>query len=212
MIIWSSQTIKEPVIIFLETLAVYGCVNIRYKGFSVRHTILTFACIALLYPFRAYATYIITIATFAGLFPRFKPGQFSIGPIVALGLLAGLLTFSGFQAGYEKQTELLDLEYSGNFRRDIADSRSGVKLDVDLNTSTGMGLALLVGAVHLLLAPFPWQLASGSTRMLFSGAGDALLVVALLYGPHPRRDLSRSQPPGRHPTPPRRRDWVRILV
>ena len=28
LIVWSGQTVKEPAVIFLETLALYGCVNL----------------------------------------------------------------------------------------------------------------------------------------------------------------------------------------
>src|SRR5215510_13878961 len=37
MIIWSAQTLKEPVIIFLEALALYACVNLKLSGFSTKY-------------------------------------------------------------------------------------------------------------------------------------------------------------------------------
>src|SRR5262245_60267844 len=35
LIIWSAQTLKEPVVIFLETVALYGCVQLKKSGFSL---------------------------------------------------------------------------------------------------------------------------------------------------------------------------------
>src|SRR5262249_40880350 len=58
MIIWSAQTVKEPVVILLETLALYGCTQFRQSGFQLRHVLLTSAAIVLVYPFRFYAAYV----------------------------------------------------------------------------------------------------------------------------------------------------------
>ena len=42
---------------------------------------------------------------------------------------------------------------------------SGVETNFDTQTTRGLGLMTLFGGVHLLLAPFPWQLRAGSVRM-----------------------------------------------
>lgn len=167
MVIWSSQTIKEPVVMFLETLAVYGCVNVRRAGVSVRHAALAVVCIALLIPFRFYAAYVTSAALFAAAaIPRFHRGRLSFGPTVALVIVAVLMVYSGGLAVSEKEQDMLDARYINTIRTYAAEGGSGVKSDADLASTTGIGLSLLVGSVHLLLAPFPWHLASGSLRML----------------------------------------------
>src|SRR5215470_3679828 len=36
LIIWSAQTVKEPIVIMLEAVALYACVHLKITGFSVR--------------------------------------------------------------------------------------------------------------------------------------------------------------------------------
>ncbi len=50
----------------------------------------------------------------------------------------------------------------------MATAASGVETNIDTHTTRGMGLMTLVGGVHLLLAPFPWQLGAGSVRMVLT--------------------------------------------
>ena len=45
MIIWSAQTIKEPFVILLEVLALYGCIQLRISKFALRHILLCGACV-----------------------------------------------------------------------------------------------------------------------------------------------------------------------
>jgi hypothetical protein len=65
--------------------------------------------------------------------------------------------------------EKWDLKRTETFRQDMATTAgSGVESSHDLHTTRGLGLATLVGGVHLLLAPFPWQLRGGSLRMVLT--------------------------------------------
>jgi hypothetical protein len=93
----------------------------------------------------------------------------------------------GMLAQREARFELYDIEFIQSFRYNIADSAgSGVYVPYDVTTSAGFGFATLVGAAHLLLAPFPWQLVGGSLRMLMVGPETAywywLFFVALIPG------------------------------
>lgn len=45
---------------------------------------------------------------------------------------------------------------------------SGVQSSFDMTSRSGLIMATLMGALHLLLAPFPWQFAGGSTRFLLT--------------------------------------------
>jgi len=65
LVIWSCQTLKEPVVIFLETLALYSCLRLRLNGFSVKYVVLSVFSIFILYPFRFYASLVAAIAIFA---------------------------------------------------------------------------------------------------------------------------------------------------
>lgn len=169
LIIWSAQTLKEPIVIFLETVALYACIQLKRSGFSARYILLCVAAIALLPPFRFYAAYLAGASAMLALaIPRLRGGTSSIKSALAVGaLVVPLVISSGFlarnEAQFEKYTQLKQIE---NFRTTIASgSGSGVESRYDLNTTSGLILGTLVGAAHLMLAPFPWQLGGGSLRM-----------------------------------------------
>ena len=59
-----------------------------------------------------------------------------------------------------------DLQRVDQFRQGMATAAgSGVETNFDTQSTRGLGLMTLFGGVHLLLAPFPWQLRAGSVRM-----------------------------------------------
>lgn len=170
MIIWSSQTLKEPVVILLETVALYGCVRLKLSGFSLRQILLCAATIVLLIPFRFYAAYIVGAAVVLALvLPQVSKRRFRFGSAVAVaGLVIPILVMSGLLAQHEAQFEQFDLNRIEKFRSDIAEGTgSGVESDYDLKTNSGLLFGTTVGAAHLMLAPFPWQL-GGSLRAVFT--------------------------------------------
>lgn len=170
LIIWSAQTLKEPVVIFLETVALYGCVRLKQSGFSLRHVVLCASTIVLLMPFRFYAAYIVGAAVVLALvLPQINKRKLTFGSAIAVaGLVIPIIAATGVMAQHEAEFEKFDLQRIEKFRRDVAEGAgSGVGSDYDLNTSSGLALGTSVGAAHLLLAPFPWQLGV-SLRALFT--------------------------------------------
>jgi hypothetical protein len=179
LIIWSAQTLKEPVVIFLEALALYACVNLKLSGFSVKYVLLCAAAIVLLPPFRFYAAYLAAaVAVMALAIPRIgarigKGGssfKTALAALALAALVAPLAVSSGYMARneaiLERFTKLKEIE---RFRSNIATgSGSGVESEYDLNSPTGLAMAVGVGWAHLLLAPFPWQLGGASLRMLLT--------------------------------------------
>lgn len=171
LIVWSAQTIKEPVVILLESVALYGCVRLRSSGVSLRHVALTGLAIALMWPFRFYATYVTLGAVVLALIAprtvdstRERKGLTGSGAVLVVG---AMLAIAIWLVPRETQIEQYNLQFIQSFRKNVAaDQSSGLFLDLDLKSPSGFGLAFLVGFAHLLWAPFPWQLASGSLRML----------------------------------------------
>lgn len=167
MILWSSQTIKEPVVIFLEVLGIYCCVRLRRAGFSIMYLVISIICIVLMIPFRFYAAYVTGAAiVISSIIPNAEQGKVKIGPIIGTLLLLAFLVSSGVLATKSASTEGLDIEYIQNYRKNVAVGGSGVHVNVDLHTPGGMGIAVVVGALHLLLAPFPWQLGGGARVLM----------------------------------------------
>jgi len=172
MIIWSAQTLKEPVVIFLESLALYGCVNLKLSGFSVKYILICVSAIVLLPPFRFYAAYLAAaVAIMALVIPRLGKGKSSIhSALVVAALIVPLVVSSGYlarnEAAFERFSQVKEIE---KFRNNVAKGYgSGVESRYDLNSATGLAMAVTVGGAHLLLAPFPWQLGGGSLRMLLT--------------------------------------------
>lgn len=173
MLIWSAMTLKEPVVILLETMALYGCVQLQQHGFSLRHLLLCAACIVLLAPLRFYASYLVGLTVLLALvLPRIVPRKGT--SMVLVGLVGVALVFmTGRMAIGDTQSEQSYLARIQSFRQDVSTggavvgARSGVRT-ADIRTPGGLVLGTAIGAAHLLLAPFPWQLGGGSMRMLLT--------------------------------------------
>lgn len=171
LIVWSAQTVKEPAVILLETVALYACVHLRLSGFSLRYVLLCAASIVLLYPFRFYAAILAAATAVLALsFPQLgkKPVTLASGLAVA-ALVIPLAVFSGVLARSQAKIEEFDANRVQRFKYDIAaGSGSGVTVKHDVRTQSGLVLGTLDGAAHLLLAPFPWELGGASLRMLLT--------------------------------------------
>ena len=197
LIIWSAQTLKEPVVIFLEALALYACVNLKISGFSVKYVLLCAAAIVLLPPFRFYAAYLAgAVAIMALVIPQIgarvgkskSSFKTALGALAIAALIAPLAISSGYlarnEAAFERFTQVKEI---ATFKRNVAiGSGSGVESSYDLSSATGLAMAIGVGGAHLLLAPFPWQLGGGSLRMLLTTPELAvwwwLVFVGLIPG------------------------------
>jgi type III secretory pathway component EscS len=170
LIVWSAATLKEPVVIFLETAALYGCIRLKISGFALRHTLLCASAIVLLIPFRIYAAYIAGAAVVLSLaVPQIQRHRIRFGSgLAVLALLIPIFATSGLLVRHEVQFERANLEGFQTFRRGLARGQgtgSSVDSGYDLKTTGGLVLGSVDGAAHLLLAPFPWQLGGGSLRM-----------------------------------------------
>ena len=169
MIVWSAQTIKEPIVIFLETVVLYGCVRMRKAGFSPGYLALTLGTCAVIFPFRFYAAYIAAVCVgITVLLPRFrsKGNTAFLLWMISLPLVFATVWFLQKESNVEKYNlEMIESvkEYAGKTEG------SGVDIDYDLQSPTGFAIAVAIGAAYLLFSPFPWEMAGGSLRMLLVG-------------------------------------------
>jgi 4-amino-4-deoxy-L-arabinose transferase-like glycosyltransferase len=172
LIIWSAQTLKEPVIIFLEALALYACVNLKLSGFSLKYFLICVAAIVLLPPFRFYTAYLAAaVAVMSLVIPWLGKGKSSFKSALAVSALVALLVISsGYMARNEAVIErFTQVKEIASFKSNVARGYgSGVENNYDLNSASGLAMSLVVGGAHMLLAPFPWQLGGGSLRMLLT--------------------------------------------
>jgi len=186
LIVWSAQTVKEPVVILLETIALYGCIKLKLSGFSMKYILLCAAAILLVIPFRFYAAYIAGAAVlFSLLLPRIGKGKVTLASAAAvLALLIPTLAMSGILVQQEAELEKFNLQRIEGFKQAVSIEGSGVEVNYDLETPAGFSAALAIGAAHLLLAPFPWQM-SGSTRLLLVGPEVVVWWWLVLVGLFP---------------------------
>jgi hypothetical protein len=173
MLIWSAMTVKEPVVIFLETLALYACTRLRQSGLSIPHLVVAAATLVLLLPFRYYAAYLVGAAVLLSLLapalfqPKSGAAAFSLAAVVL-----PIIVSTGWLARHEASFRSFDLDRIQEIRAfsagmDQSGTDSGVSTG-DIRTYNGLVYGMTVGAAHLLLAPFPWQLGGASLRMLLT--------------------------------------------
>ncbi|MEW6130584.1 MAG: glycosyltransferase family 39 protein [Acidobacteriota bacterium] len=176
MIIWSAQTVKEPVIILLETVALYACVKLKNSGVSIKYIAVCALALFLVIPFRFYAAYIVGAAVALTLIlPHLKQRKLRIGAVIGLAAIFVPIVFlTGALVRAQAEIERMDLiDRAQTFKTGLTTGNLGtgstVKSDFDLRTPSGLIGATAFGGAHLLLAPFPWQLGDGSSlRMLLT--------------------------------------------
>ena len=193
LIVWSAQTVKEPVVIFLETIALYACVRLRTPRGGAKHLLACALSILFLMTLRFYAAYVtgaVILLTLA--LPRVGAGRSRAGAAVALAaVLIPVLFLTGALAQQEAALQRYDIAHLQEIR-DWTSSHtgSGVQISYDLNTPGGMAASVAIGAAHLLLAPFPWQLNPGSARTLLTLPELVLWWWLVLYGLVPGLKIS----------------------
>jgi hypothetical protein len=187
MIVWSAQTLKEPVVIFLEMVALYGCVRLKLSGFSTRYIILCALAIVLMIPFRFYVAYIAGAAVMLALtLPQFGKRRLTLGSALGVLLIVlPILVMSGVLVRHEAEFESFNLDRIQTFRRGVSygeGSGSAVRSRYDLKTPEGLLMGTIDGGAHLLLAPFPWELGSGSLRMLLTIPELVIWYIIFFFG------------------------------
>lgn len=161
-IIWSGQLLKDGLIIFLLVLAMTMVIRLQ-KNFSyVAVAVLIFSLFGIL-SLRFYIFYMVAVSV-AG---SFIIGQSGSAKSMARGLI--LLVIMGVALTYlgVLRTATDNFEKFGDFERlqasrsDMAKrGDSGFGEDLDVSTAEGAVVALPIGLLFLMLAPFPWQATS----------------------------------------------------
>jgi hypothetical protein len=157
MVLWSSQGIKEALIMFFLSLCAFLtlklCRKIRVADFAL--LIFSLSC---LYTLRHYVFYILFLAITAALL--FAAKKFTPVRLLQGGLLVVMLgiTFAYLGSGQkiENQLDLQRLQMG----RDWAskEANSGFGREVDLTDPQAALAYLPLGAIYVLFAPFPWMI------------------------------------------------------
>lgn len=166
LVIWSSQLLKDGLIVFLLVLAMIMVMHIQTKLDYMALAVLGFSLFGIL-SLRFYIFYMVMTAVVGAFFVGVANSNQSIVRRTVMLVILGVgLTYFGVI-----RTANLNLEEYGSLERielsrgDLANSAdSGYGSDLDVSTPAGALIALPIGFVFLIFAPFPWE--GGSFRQL----------------------------------------------
>ena len=188
LIIWSSNILKDGIIIFLLALVMVNTIYLMEKMRYEHLLMLALAMVGILF-FRFYIFYIVAVSVV---------GSFLVGTSNSLNSIIGrtfAIVVIGVSLTYFGAVNLAtsDFETYGNLERvqisrDYLSSsaNSGYISDSDVSTGSGAISALPLGLTYLMLAPFPWQINSFRQaitlpEMLVWWASIPLLIIGLWY-------------------------------
>lgn len=182
---WSALTIKETWLILFEIAAFFAMWRAA-RDRSVGYGLLAVWLVWLVLGIRFYAAWVLIVAGGMAVMcfrsPRPKvTAMRAIGTFLVLYFIATGLGIVQINAAEIVQKQMADF---GQFRTAVATGgtryggNSGVQLPYDPSTPFGLVMLILVGALYLLMSPFPWQALSG--RQIFT-LPDVLLWWALVF-------------------------------
>lgn len=161
-VIWSSQLMKDGLIIFLLVLAMTMVLQLQEKFNYFAVLLLILAMFGIL-SLRFYIFYMVAFAVVGSFVVGLSSSIQSIVRRTAVLIVMGLaLTYLGVI-----RNASVDLEKYGSLERiqvsrdDLANSAdSGFGQDIDVSTTAGALSALPIGFTYLMFAPFPWDVSN----------------------------------------------------
>jgi hypothetical protein len=189
LVLWSCQGLKDGPIIFLLTLSMLATLKLGDK-FSLKFLVALALALFCLLTLRFYVFYIIVIAVAAALIlgRRRLTAQSFARQMIIITLVGLALTYFGVSRYASQQFETYGT--TGQLQRMRLDAshsaQSGFAEDVDVSTTSGAISAIPLGMTYLILAPFPWQMASVRQiitlpEMLIWWASIPLLIVGAWF-------------------------------
>lgn len=189
LILWSSQGLKDALIIMALALCIFATLRLMDK-ITVPYLLLLAVCLASLLSLRFYIFYMMAAAVGGSFIVGMKSADARnfMQRFVAIAVIGmaftwfGVIRFAAVQ--FEKYGNLQMVQLS---RMDQArNAESGFAKDVDVGTTEGALSVVPIGLLYLLFAPFPWQLVStrqsiALPEMLVWWAAFPLLVLGWWY-------------------------------
>ena len=199
LILWSSQALKDGLIVMVLALAILCTLRLMEKVTVVYALVLT-VCLLGLLTLRFYTFYMMVAAVGGSFLIGMKSmtSQAFLGRFIAVIGVGLVLTWFGLtQYAGSQITQYANLKMVQTSRTDLArNADSGFMKDVDVQTTEGALTAIPVGTLYLLFAPFPWQLASlrqsiALPEMIIWWLAFPLLVLGFWYAiKHHLREVS----------------------
>jgi hypothetical protein len=187
-VLWSSQLMKDGLIIFLLVLSITMVLQLQEKFSYLAVALLMFSLLGIL-SLRFYIFFMVVVSVVGSFVVGSSSNNQSIFKRVVAILIIGVgLTYlGGVQTASENFEKFGSLERVNASRADLARSaESGYGENLDVSTTEGAISALPVGFAYLMFAPFPWQVGNlrqviALPEVLLWWAMMPLLVFGLWY-------------------------------
>jgi hypothetical protein len=168
-ILWSSQMLKDGLIIFLLVVIMTALISLQ-KRFSYVAVAGLLASMVGILSLRFYIFYMVVVAVVGSFVVGLgDTGNAVIRNFAVIILLGVGLTYVGVAGSATRDLErITDLENLQVVRQDLtksADSSFGD--DADVSTVQGAVSAIPIGFIYLIFAPFPWQIGKMSQALIF---------------------------------------------
>lgn len=161
-ILWSSQLMKDGLIVFLLVLVITMVLQLQKKLNVTAIAILVLSMFGII-ALRFYIFYMIAVAVVGTFAIGVSGNTQSLLRRLAVLILLGLgLTYLGVIRNATTNMEIYgSLERIQISREDLATSaESGFGADADVSTAEGALTTLPVGFIYLMFAPFPWEMSN----------------------------------------------------
>ena len=198
LILWSSQALKDAIIILALALAILATLRLMEK-ITIRYVVILTLCLIALLSLRFYIFYMMAAAVAGSFLMGMKSlsAQGFLHRFIAVGAIGLAFTWFGVLQYAETQfNRYVNLETIQLSRVDQASAGSGFNKDVDVGTAEGALTAIPMGVIYLLFAPFPWQFTTlrqsiTLPEMIVWWFSFPLLVLGLWYSvKHRLREVS----------------------
>lgn len=162
MVLWSSISIKDPLMSLLIVTSLIGCVRLKQQV-TISSLLITVLPVVATQPVRFYMVYFLGFSIGASFLIERGGRRLSGFPkvILIVGAVLGLLVSAGFAGHAEAGIEMLSFERVSGFRQGMATTAdSGFDANADVSTPARALAFIPLGVAMLLFSPFPWQFTS----------------------------------------------------
>jgi len=188
MVLWSSQGLKDPLIIMALALSILATLRLMEK-ITAGYVVILIGCLMALFSLRFYIFYMMCAAVGGSFVLGMKSlsAQGFLQRFLAVGVIGLSFTWFGVLQSAGTQLErYANLQSVQNSREDQASAGSGFMKDVDVGTTEGALTVIPVGLLYLMFAPFPWQFTTlrqviTLPEMIVWWLAFPLLVLGLWY-------------------------------
>lgn len=162
LILWSSQALKDGLIILALALSILATLRLMEK-MTAGYVLVLIGSLLALFSLRFYIFYMMCAAVAGSFIIGMKSlsAQSFLQRFIAVGVIGLAFTWFGVlqsaSVQFERYANLKSVQTS---REDQAAAGSGFMKDVDVQTTEGALTVIPVGLLYLMLAPFPWQFTS----------------------------------------------------